>query len=309
MSRKYRAITEEQAAQFLERGYVVLRDCLPPEIIERWVSRAWVRLGYDPDDPGTWEKPRIHIPNFEFYEMKELAPKAWAAVCDLVGGEERAQQPAYMWDGFIINLGVGADREWEAPSAESPGWHKDGDFFRHFLDSPEQGLLTLVYWTDVEPKGGGTFAACDSLGPVARYLVNHPEGTILKEFNFSSLIHECSDFIETTGKAGDIFLLHPFMLHASSQNHPGRARFLTNPPIALSEPMSFDREDPADYSLVELAILRALGVERLEFRPKGPRERIETDRHRLHRQMLAEQEERLAQAGLPARAASTLRDL
>ena len=55
------------------------------------------------------------------------------------------------------------------------GWHKDGSFFRHFLDSREQGLLTIVYWSDVEPQGGGTFIAPDSIKVVARYLAEHPE--------------------------------------------------------------------------------------------------------------------------------------
>jgi hypothetical protein len=41
------------------------------------------------------------------------------------------------------------------------------DFFRHFLDSPEQALLTLVLWTDMLPKGGGTFVAADSVPVVA----------------------------------------------------------------------------------------------------------------------------------------------
>jgi hypothetical protein len=236
--------------------------------------------------------------------MKELAPRAWAAVCDLLGGEGRVHQPSKMWDGFIVNLGLGADREWEPPSPNTSGWHKDGDFFRHFLDSPEQGLLTLVYWTDVLPRSGGTFIACDSIGPVARYLQDHPEGTILKEFNFGSLIHECKVFEETTGRAGDIYLLHPFMLHAASQNHSGRPRFLTNPPIQLAEPMNFNRENPDDFSLVEQAVLRALGVERLDYRIQGVRERIETDRHKLHRQMLVEEAQRLELAGMAATAMS-----
>ncbi len=309
MPRRYRAITEEQARQFLERGYIVVRDCLPRDVMDEWIHRAWVRTGYDPQDPSTWEKPRFHIPNYQYREMKDLAPRVWAAVCDLVGGEERVKQPAKMWDGFIINFNLRADEPWRAPSPESPGWHKDGDFFRHYLDSPEQGLLTLVYWTDVAPHSGGTFVACDSIGPVARYLLDHPEGTTLKEFNFGSLIHQCHDFEETTGRAGDIYLLHPFMLHAASQNLSGRPRFLTNPPIQLEEPMSFNRENPDDFSLVELAVLHALGVERLEFRPQGPRERIETDRHRQHRELLEEQEQRLAAAGMVARPMAAQREV
>ena len=36
---------------------------------------------------------------------------------------------------------------------------QDGWMFRHYLDSPEQGLLMLTYWGDVGPRSGGTFIA------------------------------------------------------------------------------------------------------------------------------------------------------
>jgi hypothetical protein len=73
----------------------------------------------------------------------------WRAACELIGGEERmAPGNAYPWtDGFIVNLTRGADQPWAPPSGDSPGWHVDGSWFRHYLDSPEQGPLTIVLWT------------------------------------------------------------------------------------------------------------------------------------------------------------------
>ena len=43
-------------------------------------------------------------------------------------------------DAFVANFHRGADRPWAPPSAEVKGWHKDGSFFRHFLDSRERGI-------------------------------------------------------------------------------------------------------------------------------------------------------------------------
>ena len=43
-------------------------------------------------------------------------------------------------DGFIINFALGAAEAWQPPKARRIGWHKDGDFFRHFLDSPGTGI-------------------------------------------------------------------------------------------------------------------------------------------------------------------------
>jgi hypothetical protein len=293
-----RVLTDEQIEYFLARGHVTLPQCFTREDARPWLDDAWIRLGYDPSDRSTWSEGRVHMPSRRHVEVRDLAPKAWRAACELLGGEERIVQPCTWGDGFIVNLGVGADREWEPPSPASDGWHKDGDFFRHFLDSPEQGLLTLVLWSDIEPRGGGTFVAADSVAPVARLLADTPEGILPDDFDYDELISQCHDFVETTGHLGDVVLLHPFVLHAVSQNHRG-PRFITNPPIALREPMRFDRDDPAEHSLVERAVLRALGVERLAFHPTRERERVVPERVLIQQRMAEDERARLAAAERP----------
>ena len=266
-------LTEEQQEQFLTRGHIMLRGCFTPEQARPWVDRAWERLGYDRNDPATWAKPRIHMRHETGFPVRTFAPKAYEAMCALLGGPERIAGGEPHWgDAMIVNLAEGADRPWQPPSPASPGWHKDGDFFRHFLDSPEQGLLPIPLWTDVWHTGGGTFVACDSVPVVAKFLAERPEGVKPNDFPFQDLVAQCHDFIEVTGEAGDVALLHPFALHAVSQNVLRRPRMITNPPVHLAEPMRFDRPD-GDYSLVERAILRGLGVERLDFTPAAPRER------------------------------------
>jgi hypothetical protein len=288
-------LSEEQIESFLRRGFVTIPACFTREDAQPWLDEAWIRLGYDQADPTTWAEKRVHMPSVRHVEVKDFAPTAWRAACELLGGEERIAQP-YTWgDGFIVNLGLGADRQWEPPSRSSDGWHKDGDFFRHFFDSPEQGLLTLVLWSDIEPRGGGTFVAADSVAPVARLLAETPEGILPDDFDYDELIGQCAEFVETTGRLGDVVLLHPFVLHAVSQNHRG-PRFITNPPITLREPMRFDRADPAEHSLVERAVLRALGVQRYDFRPAGEREQVVPERVLRQRRMAEEERARLTAA-------------
>ena len=233
------------------------------------------------------------MPSMNRVPIHELAPRAWGALCDLAGGRERiaGDEPAWS-DGLICNFALRADEPWQPPSAACPGWHKDGDFFRHFLDSPEQGLLTIVIWSDIKPQSGGTFVACDSVPVVARHLLAHPEG--LPPSGFAGLIDQCSDFAELTGDVGDVGVLHPFVLHAASNNPSGRARFITNPPISLKEPMQFKRENPDDYSPVELGVLRGLGVDELDFKITGERERIVPERVKRQKKMMEEQKKRLA---------------
>ena len=282
----YKVLTEEQVQSFLDKGYLVVENCLDTTVANRWIDEAYERLGYDKYDPTTWQQDIIWMDHENQLPVRELAPKAWAAILDVVGGEERLESQVMqidskhfstinssIWsDAFIVNFHKGADQPWQPPSAEVSGWHKDGSYFKHFLDSREQALLTIVLWSDMLHQGGGTFVAPDSVRLMARYLYEHPEGVDPKDFKFQEMISECAQFEEITGKAGDFVILHPFMLHASSQNVIGKARFMSNPPIVLKEPMNLNRENPEEFSLLERATLHYLGLERLDFRPTGARE-------------------------------------
>jgi hypothetical protein len=107
-----------------------------------------------------------------------------------------------------------------------------------------------------------------------------------------SFLDECSDLTEMSGEVGDVVLLHPFMLHCASQNVLKVERLITNPPVHLKEPMDFNRENPEDFSPVELAVLRGLGVDRYDFQPTAPRERIVPERVRIQEAMRKEWAER-----------------
>ncbi|MBC8137570.1 MAG: phytanoyl-CoA dioxygenase family protein [Fibrella sp.] len=283
MGNLYRALTDADVEQFFSRGFVYLPGAVSPEIIAAYTANIWGRLGYDPDNPATWEKHWVPLMTENARPVQEVSPVSYDAICDLCG-EDRVLA-SYWGDGLIVNLGRADDAElWEPPTAAAPGWHTDGDFFRHFLDSPEQGLLSIVLWSDVLPKGGATFVAGDSVPYVSRYYAEHPEGMLPNELGTKEHVAKCTDFFEATGKAGDVYLLHPFVIHASSRNAMRRLRMISNPPVHLKEPMHFNRENPDDFSLVEQAILRGLGVERYDFVPTAPRERIETHRDRRKRE-------------------------
>jgi hypothetical protein len=283
----YTVLSDEQVQSFLDKGYLVVKDCVDFSIANRWVDEAYDRLGYDKRDPNTWAKDIVWMDHKNELPVRELAPKAWAALLDVVGGEDRLETQvmklpesghftsinSFLWsDAFIVNFHRGADKPWQPPSSNVTGWHKDGSYFRHFLDSREQALLTIVLWSDMRHQGGGTFIAPDSVRVIARYLYEHPEGVDPHDFDFKKLISQCTQFEEMTGQAGDFVILHPFMLHASSQNVIGKPRFMSNPPIVLKEPMNLNRENPDDFSLLERATLHYLGLERLDFQPAAPRE-------------------------------------
>ena len=303
------ALSADDIEHFVRKGYVVVRDCFTRAAADPIIAAAFDYEGERRDDPSTW-KYDIHrgygqgkaIPPFP---VAQFAPRAYAATCQLMGGEGRFREPwspywensdqlqndfVYKWRcQFIINFNLGANIPWAPPptkfvppdqrrETDPPviDYHKDGYWFKQFLDSPEQALLTVVLWDDVGHRGGATFIAPDSIQVMSRFLAERTDGAYRSEF--APLIDQCKEFKEMTGRCGDVILLHPFMLHNSSYNVSGHPRIMSNPPLALREPMDFNREDPAAFSPIERCILNALGVDRLDYKRTAGREYLEWDK-------------------------------
>jgi len=182
----------------------------------------------------------------------------------------------------------------------------------HFLDSPEQALLVVPIYSDIQTRGGGTVIAPDGVDIIAQYLAAHPEGVTPFDKTFTPSnsqysnreddpgywshlkeIKRCKEFVELTGEVGDVVLMHPLMMHTASKNYLRIPRIITNPPVSLKQPFNFDRENPSDYSLVELKTLRALRVPRFTFRPTTERREIVPARVAIQKAMLEEEEKRL----------------
>ena len=63
-----------------------------------------------------------------------------------------------------------------------------------------------------------------------------------------------------TGNADDVYLCHPFLVHAASWPHRGKtARFIAQPPLTPVGLLNLERAD-SDYSPVEIAVRRGLGL-------------------------------------------------
>lgn len=166
------SLTEEQKAHFLNHGHVRIPGCFSREKAAEWTADVWVRLGYSPIDKSTWTKERINMPHHRSESVRTFAPKAWAAICELCGGEDRISDEFADWrDSLIVNLGTPEwEGKWPDPK-ELDNWHVDGDFFWHFLDSPEQALLVVPLFSDIQPRGGGTMICPQVIQLIAKHLV------------------------------------------------------------------------------------------------------------------------------------------
>src|SRR5262249_51976826 len=108
-----------------------------------------------------------------------MTPRLAGAVEELVGaGRWKYRDVPYGWGWWPVNFHQGREQPWTVPMQ---GWHWDGGHFRHFLHSPEQGILLLCIFSEIGPRGGGTLLAEGLHQIVARFLSQHPEGLELKE--------------------------------------------------------------------------------------------------------------------------------
>lgn len=268
----------------------------------------------DPNDKTTWHTPQTHMPSHQAFDAGAFAPRAWAAICELLGGEARVHAASRQWrDSLIVNLGSPAREGRPDPPQALGGWHVDGDFFVHYLDSPEQALLVVPLFTDIPQRrgAGGTALYPAGTRDIARHLYEHPEGVCPRMhprahpgfrsgraslFGGIAARGADGDYVEACGVAGDVYLLHPLMLHSATNNPLRNVRIITNPPVSLKEPFRFDRDDERDYSLVERATLRMLGHEGgglKGWKITEARERIVPERLRVQERMKQDELKRL----------------
>lgn len=313
----YKVFTDEQIEHFIEHGWVKLEEAFPRENALIAQDYIWGQLslrGVLKDDPSTWTQTLVHIKenysneNFEKCNSQRFQD----AIEDLVGeGRWAYKDYRVMWGWWPVNFPQKTNEPWTVPYE---GWHFDGQHFRHYVNSWEQGLLCIPIFSEINHQGGATLIAEGTHHIVAKMLNEHPDGIeftsavvkgmqahpwlveltgISEDINpddiqtleqLDQLIYQVAAqkkpsadrvekfmnttyedpsgiklrVVEATGKPGDVYFCHPFLFHARSDNHSDKVRFMCNRTCPLKEPMNLNRDNPADYSPVELSIKRSL---------------------------------------------------
>ena len=252
-----KVLTPDQVEQFIEEGYVHLPEAFPRKIALEIRKFVLERAGVIEEDPKTWKQHFHHLAQSFRGEpfMSAYSPRYNAALDDLMGEGRWEPLDCMGWWPMIF---PGHDQgEWR-PNARS--WHVDGSEFHHHLDSPEQGMLPIFIFGDIGPGDGGTAFAPRSHKVTARALhFSEPAG--LSAHHVSSPAKAAVDSfkaLEAQGQAGDVMLLHPFMLHAVSTNVGKKIRLICNPATHFRERMNVTGDPSRPISPVEQAIIRAI---------------------------------------------------
>ena len=223
--------------QFAEAGYVHLRSAFPRALATRCREIAAAQLDIDLTDPTSWQEPVVRgVVHAEPLQEAANAPRLLDAIRQLLDPEDWQPRP---------NLGLFVVR---FPSEIDPGdtgWHIDSSFEapggRWFVNyrSRERGLLLLCLLSDVDENDAPPRILVGSHLQMPPLLSSFGDDGV---FGLDAPLPEPTGPVAfATGEAGDVYLCHPFLVHAASWPHRGtEPRFVAQPPISINGDLQLD---------------------------------------------------------------------
>ncbi|MFE1750994.1 phytanoyl-CoA dioxygenase family protein [Streptomyces anandii] len=250
---------DTMAERFLEDGFVRIEGAFPPRVAEDCARLLWRETGYDPEDPGTWKDPVVRVGGMAQGPFAAAAnTPALHAAFDLLVGAGR-WNPRYSLGTFPLRF----------PHERDPGdtgWHIEGSYLPdgeqwYFtnLRSRDRALLMLFLFSEVTEEDAPTRIRVGSHLDVPALLDPYGEAGV-SVLEIAPRVVEATahrPLVHATGRPGDVYLCHPFLVHAAQPHRGSRPRFMAQPPLHPAVPYELERPD-GDYSVVESAIRRGL---------------------------------------------------
>lgn len=244
--------------RFIRDGFTRLEQAIPRPRAAECREVLWLATGLDPADPAGWSQPVVRIHGSRAAPIVDAmnSPRLAAGIDSLVG-PGRWRRPIVGSGSFPIRF----------PSDSDPGdagWHIDGSYeskgklFANVF-SRGRALLLLILFSDIGEDDAPARIRRGSHRVVPRVLESAGEsGLAFDEIAPRLPELEALPIDLAIGNAGDVYLCHPFLVHAASWPHRGTSpRFLGQPGVEPLGPLSISRTDRG-ASPVERAI--ALGL-------------------------------------------------
>lgn len=246
--------------RFITDGFAKIEGAFPERTARRCAELLWEQTGCDPDDATTWTKP-VHLVfdmAHEPFVQAANTPVLHAAFDRLVGPGRWV--PRSSLGSFPLRF----------PHEEEPGdagWHIEGSYLPEGADwyytnirSRDRSLLMLFLFTQVGEADAPTRIRVGSHLDIPPLLAPYGEQgasglAIAGDIDAASAHRPVA---LATGGPGDVYLCHPFLVHAAQPHHGSRPRFMAQPPLHPAARCELRRADGA-YSPVETAIRLGLG--------------------------------------------------
>jgi hypothetical protein len=263
-------LSSEDIDHFMEFGYTVVRQAFPRDIAFHCRDILWEEISKQSfhaitrDNQYSWDE-YVKIAMDRTYWPEDGLPwnqvftdrltSAINQICSMTSptaeGQTHQSLPfgAGWWmitfpkPQLCFECGSDGEEEWAVEGA----WHIDGNNYPRYPFSNEVGVVLVMYFSDVDADGGGTAVAEESHRNAIQLLSKRGCNGITKKEITKELLsrHIKFNVTELTGSAGDVFILHPLLLHARSSNlgpyDETGVRFMCHPSVGLKDPLSFDK--------------------------------------------------------------------
>jgi hypothetical protein len=248
---------------FVRDGYVAVRGAVDANTVAACRELAWAamgRRGIRRDDPASWPPLVEGMGDLagEPFVAAYMAPALTAAYDELIGPSRwkpsvdigQAVVVRLPAEGERANAGYHIEGSYAPPAGEPGRWWVN-------IRSRDRGLLALFLLTDVGQDDAPTRLLCGSHLAVPSFLAPYGEKGTDADAEFWRPSTLCRTVAHATGKAGDVFLCHPFIVHTATWPHRGAGpRMIAQPAVNAPNGFMLDGSDP---SPVAQAIVKGLG--------------------------------------------------
>lgn len=253
-------LNSQQIQSFITDGFVRIDNAFSADLAEEARNILWKDIPADLNDSTTWTQPVVWLGMYTHEPFIKAAnnPILYNAFDQLVGKDKWI--PCMSMGTFPVRFPSEID-------TGDGGWHVDAGFpgddpndyfnWRININSKGRALLMLFLFSDVTELDAPTKILKGSHLEVAKLLQPYGDAG-LSFMELATRLPELSNREEVvaTGKAGTVYLCHPFLVHAAQLHRGTQPKFMAQPPLLLKSNFKFD--GPRPYNPVEEAIKIAL---------------------------------------------------
>lgn len=221
--------------EFMSNGYAKIEQVASRSVADAARAVLWQQMELSPDDPAGWSEPVRWAADLTgqrpFGEL--VRSPVLAEALDVVCGAG-----AWLPRGALGNIPV---RFPVAPPNDDRGWHIDANTPQPdgswAVTGRPHTVLLLTLLSEVGPDDAPTRIRAGSHRDVARVLGPDP----VEFAEMGRLVDEASahrPVVHAIGQPGDMFLVHPFTVHAADEHRGRTPRFMAQGPVVLTSPLT-----------------------------------------------------------------------
>jgi len=255
-------LSKKEIDQFIRNGFVRIDNAFSQEVADAALDILWKDLPCDRLNPYTWKEPVIRLGMYTQQPFIDSlnTEKLHSAFNQLIG--EYKWIPCRSVGTFPVRF----------PSDQQPndtGKHVDVSFpgndpnnyfeWRANIKSKGRALLMLALYSDVSENDAPTVIYEGSHIDIARLLSQEDDFGL----SFMELVGNLDKLpkrreVYATGKAGTVYLCHPFLVHSAQPHRGVTPKFMAQPPLLLRGELTISGSN-VGYTPLEKAI--RLGIE------------------------------------------------